>query len=118
MEVYSRPQSGDQAVGYRWSSTGHDGEFEMCEVPDVPPGTKIVLHLKGDSLEFADEEVIDKILRKYSNFVTAPIFLNGRRINVIEPTWVKDPTKVCLLERRPLVVRITFSAKNGGAVSC
>ncbi|VDP86277.1 unnamed protein product [Echinostoma caproni] len=95
VEVYSRSQSTskDSTVGYRWSSTGHDGEFEMCEVQDMPAGTKIVLHLKGDSSEFADEEVVDKILRKYSNFVTAPIFLNDRRINVIEPTWVKDPSK-------------------------
>ncbi|THD18585.1 putative Heat shock protein 90 [Fasciola hepatica] len=96
VEVFSRSQSGDKTstVGYRWSSTGHDGEFEMCEMQDVPPGTKIVLHLKDDALEFADDEVIDKILRKYSNFVTAPIFLNDRRVNVIEPTWLKDPAKV------------------------
>ncbi|TPP66623.1 Heat shock protein 75 mitochondrial [Fasciola gigantica] len=96
VEVFSRSQSGDKTstVGYRWSSTGHDGEFEMCEMQDVPPGTKIVLHLKDDALEFADDEVIDKILRKYSNFVTAPIFLNDRRVNVIEPTWLKDPAKI------------------------
>ncbi|CAD6236212.1 GSCOCG00008105001-RA-CDS [Cotesia congregata] len=31
---------------------------------------------------------------KYSNFVGSPIFVNGKRINVIEPLWMMDPKQV------------------------
>ncbi|KAG5450727.1 TNF receptor-associated protein 1, mitochondrial [Clonorchis sinensis] len=96
VEVYSRlhPQDGQETVGHRWSSTGHDGEFELHEAENVSPGTKIIMHLKDSALEFAREEVVEGILKKYSNFVGAPIYLNGRRVNAIEPIWLKDPSQV------------------------
>ncbi|KAF8565208.1 hypothetical protein P879_04084 [Paragonimus westermani] len=102
VDVYSRRNTKDGADSpeYRWSSTGSNGEFELCEAENVSPGTKVVLHLKDTAAEFAREEVVEGILRKYSNFVTAPIYLNGRRINVLEPIWTKDPSKITEEEHR------------------
>ncbi|CAL8080167.1 unnamed protein product [Calicophoron daubneyi] len=96
VEVYSRFHSeGDKpGPGYRWSSVGHDGEFEVCEAENVAPGTKVILHLKESANEFARAEVVERILKKYSSFVGAPIFLNGERTNLLEPIWTKDPSKI------------------------
>lgn len=96
VDVFSRTQLKDSSVetGHHWSSTGHDGEFQVGEASNVAPGTKIVIHLKESASEFAREDVLERILRKYSNFVGAPILLNGRRINTLPPTWMKDPSSI------------------------
>lgn len=57
-------------------------------------GTKIILHLKGDSREFADDDTIKTIITKYSNFVGSPIYLNGKKANIVQPLWLKDPKSV------------------------
>lgn len=43
------------SVGLRWVSDG-TGSFEIEEADDIPLGTQIILHLKSDCREFADEE--------------------------------------------------------------
>lgn len=43
------------SVGLRWVSDG-TGSFEIEEVDDVPLGTQIILHLKNDCREYADDE--------------------------------------------------------------
>ncbi|CAH8559440.1 unnamed protein product [Heterobilharzia americana] len=96
VDVYSRShtESSAQGLGSHWSSSGLEGEYEIGDAEDVSFGTKIVLHLKDSASEFAKDEVLERILRKYSNFISTPVFLNGRRINVIEPLWMKDQSQV------------------------
>lgn len=43
------------SVGLRWVSDG-TGSFEIEEVDNIPLGTQIILHLKSECREFADEE--------------------------------------------------------------
>ncbi|GAB1601801.1 heat shock protein 75 kDa, mitochondrial-like [Argonauta hians] len=74
---------------YKWSSDG-SGTYDISEAENVQRGTKIVVHLKGDSYDFAREEVIQAIVKKYSNFVGVPIFLNGKRANMIQALWLMD----------------------------
>lgn len=77
-----------------WTSDGLTGTYQLGEADNVAAGTKIVLHLKKDSAEFAREKVVETIIRKYSNFIGVPVFLNGKQLNVIEPLWTKDASKV------------------------
>lgn len=76
MEVYSKSDKEDRGV--RWVSDG-SGEFEVSYVENIgfPRGTKIVMKLKAECRDFCREATIDKILKKYSNFITYPIKLNG-----------------------------------------
>ncbi|KAH8871039.1 Heat shock protein 75 kDa, mitochondrial [Schistosoma japonicum] len=96
VDVYSRSHmdSSPQEVGSHWSSTGLNGEYEISDAENVNPGTKIVLHLNESASEFAKHDVLERILRKYSNFVGTPIYLNGQQINVIEPIWTKNQSEV------------------------
>jgi TNF receptor-associated protein 1 len=41
-------------------------------------GTKIILKLRADSREFSTENEIEKIIKKFSQFITYPIMLNGQ----------------------------------------
>lgn len=82
VEVFTRSRLPD-ARAVRWSSDG-SGVYEVSEAEGVEHGTKIVLHLKPDCADFADEEAVSKVVQKYSNFVGSPVFLNGRRANTLQ----------------------------------
>ncbi|EDV98046.1 heat shock protein 75 kDa, mitochondrial [Drosophila grimshawi] len=92
VEVYTRASTPD-APGLRWSTDG-SGSYLIEEVPDVEHGTKIVLHLKTDCREYADEDRIQAVIKKYSNFVGSPILLNGKQANEIKPLWLMDPQSI------------------------
>ncbi|KAG1670650.1 Heat shock protein, mitochondrial [Nymphon striatum] len=92
VEVYSKSAKPD-SKGYKWSTDG-SGTYEICEADGVQQGTKIVLHLKSDCLEFSEEDTIKAIINKYSNFVGSPIYVNGTRVNKIQALWLLDPKEV------------------------
>ncbi|KAM3598786.1 uncharacterized protein V6R79_022574 [Siganus canaliculatus] len=92
VDVYS--QSAEPGVpGYKWSSDG-SGVFEITEASGVQQGTKIVLHLKDDCKEFSTEDRVKEVVTKYSNFVSFPIFLNGRRLNTLQALWMMEPKEI------------------------
>uniref|UniRef100_A0A667Y1E2 Heat shock protein 75 kDa, mitochondrial n=1 Tax=Myripristis murdjan TaxID=586833 RepID=A0A667Y1E2_9TELE len=92
VDVYS--QSAEPGTpGYKWSSDG-SGVFEIAEASGVRQGTKIVLHLKDDCKEFAAEDRVKDVVTKYSNFVSFPIFLNGRRLNTLQALWMMEPKEI------------------------
>ncbi|CAL8095531.1 unnamed protein product [Orchesella dallaii] len=92
VDVYSK-SSQENAPGYKWTSDG-SGTYELQEADGVKEGTKIVLHLKTDHRQFSDEETVLSIIKKYSNFVGNPIFLNGQQINTVQALWLMDPKSV------------------------
>ncbi|XP_069005213.1 heat shock protein 75 kDa, mitochondrial [Embiotoca jacksoni] len=92
VDVYSRSAE-PGAPGYKWSSDG-SGAFEIAEASGVQQGTKIVLHLKDDCKEFSSEDRVKEVVTKYSNFVSFPIFLNGRRLNTLQALWMMEPKEI------------------------
>lgn len=62
VEVYTK-SSKVGAPGLRWVSDG-TGTFEIEEIDGIDVGTKIVLHLKNDCREYADEERIKSTFTK------------------------------------------------------
>lgn len=92
LEVFTR-SSKKGSPGLRWVSDG-SGNFEIQEADGVALGTKIVIHLKPECREYADEDRIRSVIKKYSNFVGSPIFLNGNRANEIQPIWLMEPKGV------------------------
>ena len=83
----------DSAQGHRWISTG-SSEFTIEPVDGIPVGTSIRLTLKKDAEEFAEDWRIKDIIRKYSNFVSFPIRVNGDQINTIQAVWTRSPQDV------------------------
>uniref|UniRef100_A0A672NEC7 TNF receptor-associated protein 1 n=1 Tax=Sinocyclocheilus grahami TaxID=75366 RepID=A0A672NEC7_SINGR len=70
------------------------GVFEIAEASGVRQGTKIVLHFKDDCKEFSSEDRVKEVVTKYSNFVSFPIFLNGRRLNTLQALWMMEPKDI------------------------
>ncbi len=92
VEVFTKSASGE---GVRWVSDG-SGEYEVSTVTnlDFQRGTKIVLKLKPESREFAREQEVEKILKKYSLFITYPIKVNGQLVNNLQAVWYRDKRDV------------------------
>ena len=63
--------------------------IQECE--NVEPGTKIVVHLKQEDAEFADENIVKDVIKKYSNFVGSDLSVNGTKTNQLKPVWLMDP---------------------------
>ncbi|KAG0003993.1 TNF receptor-associated protein 1, mitochondrial [Entomortierella chlamydospora] len=92
IKVYTRSaQPGSK--GYCWTSDG-SGSYEIAEAENVAVGTKIVITLRDDCKDFAKEGTIEKIIKKYSNFVDYPVLLNNKKINAVQPLWTKDKNEI------------------------
>lgn len=92
VEVFTKSSKPD-AKGYYWTSDG-SGSYEIQDAEGVDRGTKIVLHLKTDSREFADESRVLTVIKKYSNFVNCPVYINGNKANTIQPLWLMEPKSI------------------------
>ena len=58
-----------------WESSA-GGTFTVTPVDlDMPRGTRLVLHLKPDNLEFVEEKKIKDIIKKHSEFINFEIQL-------------------------------------------
>ncbi|KAI9593772.1 heat shock protein Hsp90 family protein [Syncephalis fuscata] len=92
VRVYTRSAEPD-AKGYCWTSDGL-GAYTIAEADNVDVGTKIVIDLRDQCLEFADRAKVESIVFKYSNFVGFPIYLNGKKINTVEALWAMDKNSI------------------------
>ena len=98
VEFRSKPAfNKDNAAGpLIWSSDGI-GSYDISSLSDdirQNRGATLVIHLKDDQLEYADEKRVEAVLKKYSNFVNFPILLNGNRLNTINAIWADEPKTV------------------------
>jgi TNF receptor-associated protein 1 len=76
-----------------WTSDGKSG-YVIEEAAGQDRGVKIVMHLKEDQKEYAEEQRIRHLIETYSNFVGFPIHLNGKRINEVEALWLKNKSEI------------------------
>ena len=93
VEVYSRHADASKAEqGYRWTSEGL-GSFTIEPSEDISRGTKIVLYLKEDALDFCSLETVKSAASKFSAFVDFPLSIseNGKvvQVNQQEALWLK-----------------------------
>ena len=72
VEVITRKAGEDKA--YRWTSDGK-GEYTIEETERDVQGTTVILHLNEDGKDFASRWRIESIIKKYSDHVPFPIFL-------------------------------------------
>lgn len=76
--VVSKPENGDQHI---WKSTA-DGQFTVVKDPrgnTMERGTSLILSIKDDATEFLEEERLRSTIKRYSEFMTHPIYLYTKK---------------------------------------
>ncbi len=92
VRVLSRSYAPD-AEGYEWSSDG-SGSYTLTEEKGLRRGTRIIVELKDDAHEFANEEKIKGIIKQYSNFVPFPIKVKGETVNTVQALWARNKNEI------------------------
>jgi molecular chaperone HtpG len=92
VRVLSRSYIPD-AEGYEWSSDG-SGSYTLKEEKGLRRGTKIIVELKDDAQEFADEAKIRQIIKQYSNFAPFPIKVKGETVNTVQALWTRNKNEI------------------------
>ncbi len=103
-KVQLHTQKAGSTEGLLWESQGQ-GDYTTQSVPRPEgAGTTILLHLKSFSEEenisdFSDVFVLKNLVKKYSDFISYPIFLRQPEkedevINSQKAIWMKSPSEV------------------------
>ena len=86
IEVLTRSaQAGDDHTGARWVSQGED-DFTVEDVANLPRGTQVILHLREDSVEFADDFRLRSIVRRYSDHIGVPVEMLEKPLPAMDGT--------------------------------
>ncbi|WP_456270001.1 molecular chaperone HtpG [Kushneria sp. AK178] len=105
--VRTRQAGTPQEQGVEWRSKG-EGEFTIVDIERAEHGTEIVLHLKEDALEFADEHRLKALVRKYSDHIEVPVRMptvqegedetdvtvTWETVNEAQALWVRPRTEI------------------------
>jgi molecular chaperone HtpG len=74
VDVYTRRAGADNSEGVHWECTG-DAEYTIENFEKADRGTKIVLSLKDDAMEFADDWRLRSVIKKYSDHISLPVIM-------------------------------------------
>lgn len=85
VEFFTRSyQSGNS--GLKWTCEG-DIHYSVEATPKEHIGTRVVLHLLDSKLDLLDEKRLRLAIKKYADFLSVPIHLNGQQVNTCTPPW-------------------------------
>ena len=110
VELLTRKAGTDSAV--KWTSDGA-GEYEIEDCDKDSRGTTIILHLKpefcgDDEYNFTDVYQIERLIKKYSDFVRYPVKMSFevkgkpedkpeieiRTVNSMKPLWTRSKSEI------------------------
>ncbi len=95
VEVFSR-KAGAKACNV-WRSKG-EGTFTVDEAESNDRGTRIVLHLRDDALDYLEDWKLEEVVKTYSDHIAHPIMLSGnaepKQINSASAIWMRAKSDV------------------------
>jgi len=83
----------EESGAWRWESDGA-GSFSVEEIERESRGTTVTLHLKKDAATYAEPWRQKEIIRKYSNFVDFPIYVDDEQVNTVDALWQKSKSEI------------------------
>ena len=110
VEVTSRRAGSAEA--WVWTSDG-EGAFTVAPAgADTARGTRIVLALKDDCLDYAEDWKIEQVIRSYSDHIAHPIMLavgseTARQINSASAIWTRPKAEVTADQHKAFFSLIT-----------
>jgi molecular chaperone HtpG len=111
VEVFSR-KAGAKACNV-WRSYG-EGTFTVEDAPTQIRGTRIVLHLRDDAVDYLESWKLEEVVRSYSDHIAHPIMLAGeegepRQINSASAIWMRSKADVTAEQHKEFFGLISHS---------
>lgn len=114
VEVTSKSANNQEA--HIWKSNGKEN-YTIDKVNEADRGTKIILHIKKDAVEFLDSMRLRSIITKYSNYIPFPIMLDDiddskekqEKINEGDPLWLKDKKDIKEEDYKQFYSNVSFN---------
>jgi molecular chaperone HtpG len=95
-----------------WRSDGL-GTYEIMPLDeDLKRGTRIEVYLKEDAKEYADKARVTGIIKKHSNFISFPIFVEEERVNTIPAIWREPKFSVTAEQYNEFYRFLTFDTED------
>ena len=88
VQAFTRTWKKD-GLGQCWQSDG-SGSYSIEDANDQQRGTKVIINLKEEFAEYAKEDRIKDIIKKYSAFVQFPVSVNGEKVNTVDAIWLRS----------------------------
>jgi len=81
-----------------WESSG-ENSFTLSEGQKENHGTNIVIYLKQEEEEYAENWQVRSLIKKYSDFIAFPIYLPNDKgedevVNQTKPLWLRSPSEI------------------------
>ena len=94
IKVISRSQQPETSAA-SWYCTGDD-TFIVEPAQKIDRGTTVIITLKEDAKEFAQENRLREVIKKHSDFISFPIYLGEKKEQANQQTalWRQAPRKV------------------------
>jgi len=104
VEVLTRRAGVPPEQGVRWASDGK-GEFSVETVERARRGTEVILHLREDAAEFAEDFRLRTLIRRYSDHIAFPVLMpvagdddgDGaaeESVNVAQALWTRPRSEI------------------------
>ncbi len=106
VEVFTRRAGSPVSEGVLWESRG-EADFSIETVSQAEKGTSVVLHLKKDCADFADQWRVRSVVKKYSDHISVPVMmakptteedanedLEWEAVNSATALWTRSKTEV------------------------
>jgi len=88
----------EDAEAIEWKSDGL-GSYEISTLTEpVKRGTTIEIHLKDEEKEFTEKYKLESIIKKHSNFISFPIYLENNKVNAVSAIW-REPKNAITKEQ-------------------
>ena len=81
------------AEAWAWTSRG-DNTYTLTPADKADRGTTVRVKLKEDTAEFADAWRLEQIVKKHSDYVSFPIYVDGKVANRQTALWRQSPQEV------------------------
>ena len=106
VEVFTRRAGSSASEGVLWESQG-ESDFSVETVAQAHKGTSVVLHLKKDCADFADQWRVRSVVKKYSDHISVPVMMAKTKaeedasddveweaVNSATALWTRSKTEV------------------------
>ena len=92
VQVWTRSWKEGEAA-WKWTSDG-TGSYEIEPSEHTDRGTKIVVILKETEKDYSKAWRVEDLIKRYSNFVSFPIVLNGSALNTVRALWSRSKNEI------------------------